>query len=243
MIVEYWVARGDEPPEPVAAAGVMASVLGLIQTHLVTERPGPLIELLGPLMGLVTSLYLDKGDVAREVQRGAQLAREIQAGEAPAWLQPPPSVIGQGAGAGTGRDAGAGVGEGKGVAVPARLANPGARRLRECLFYLVEQDPRGSGPSNSDVGRAIGVTHKSQISKLLSYLHEEGLVVKRCEGGPGAPNAWRLTPRGEEVARRLGRGMVYERAVGSWRIARIADCSLDKWGRVAVGVVIPVAIG
>jgi hypothetical protein len=28
MIVGYWVARGDEPPDPVVAAGVMASVLG-----------------------------------------------------------------------------------------------------------------------------------------------------------------------------------------------------------------------
>jgi len=85
MIVDYWAARGEQPPEPVAAAGVMASVLGLIQTHLVTERPEPLIELLGPLMGLVTSLYLDTEDVAREVQRGAQLAREIQAGADARW--------------------------------------------------------------------------------------------------------------------------------------------------------------
>jgi AcrR family transcriptional regulator len=209
MIVEYWAARGEEAPEPVAAAGVMASVIGLIQTHLVTERPEPLVELLGPLMGLVTSLYLDKEDVAREVQRGARLAQEIKKGEALAWLQPPP-VMGQVAGARqdteTGRDAALGSQEDEGVVIPARLANPGARRLRECLLYLAEQGERGIYPSNSEVGRAIGVTHKSQISRLLSYLDQQGLAVKRSEGGPGAPNAWRLTPRGEEVARRLGEG-------------------------------------
>ncbi len=79
-MIEHWATRGEQAPDPVAATGVMASVLGLIQTQLVTERPEPLIELLGPSMGFVTSLYLDKEDVKREVERGEALAREIRAG-------------------------------------------------------------------------------------------------------------------------------------------------------------------
>jgi len=191
MIVEHWAVRGEQPPDPVAATGVMASVLGLIHTHLVTEQPEPLIELLGPLMGLVTSLYLDKQDVAREVQRGAQLAREIQAGEDTRW-----TTAAQAAGAETRQDAD------PDTAIPATLANPGARRARECLLFLVERGRQGVNPSNREVAAAIGVTHQPQISRLLSYLAEENLVTKRSEG-TGKRNAWQLTPRGEEVARAL----------------------------------------
>jgi AcrR family transcriptional regulator len=186
MIIEHWATRGEQAPEPVAAAGVMASVLGLIQTHLVTEQPEPLIELLGPLMGLVTSLYLDTQDRAREVQRGAQLAREIQAGEDARWTLPA-------------QDAKK---EEQGPVIPATLANPSARRARECLLFLAEQDPRGVGPSNREIAAAIGVSHEPQISRVLSHLAEEKLVTKRSAGA-GKRNAWRLTPRGEEIVRAL----------------------------------------
>jgi len=192
MIVEHWALRGEEPPDPVAATGVMASVLGLIHTHLVTEQPEPLIELLGPLMGLVTSLYLDKEDVAREVQRGAQLAREIQAGADARWStaraaknedeQRPPTP-----------------------AIPATLANPNARRARECLLLLAAQDrqrDQDSGPSNREIATAIGIADQSRISRLLSYLATEDLVTKHSAGA-GKRNAWQLTPRGEQVARAL----------------------------------------
>jgi len=180
MIVEHWVARGDQAPDPVAATGVMASVLGLIHTHLVTEQPEPLIELLGPLMGLVTSLYLDKQDVAREVQRGVRVAREIQAGEV-SWALPPAAP------------------PQSEPTLPAILTNPTARRLRACVLYLAEQDPQGPGPSNREIGTAVGAVHKSQISKLLSQLQAEDLAVKGSVG-PGGPNEWRLTPRGENIA-------------------------------------------
>ena len=186
MIVEYWESREDESPDPMAAAGVMASVLGLIQTHLVTERPEPLIELLGPSMGLVMSLYVDTEDRAREVQRGARLAREIRAGSS-SWA--PPAPVEQPSAE-------------QDEPLPAKLANPSARRARECLLYIAGQGARGLSPSNSEIGEGIGVTDKSQVSRLLAYLAGEGLVVKRSEG-TGKRNASRLTPRGEETARAL----------------------------------------
>ena len=183
-MVEYWTARGEQTPEPVAAAGVMASLFGLIQTHLVTKRPEPLIELLGPMMGLVTALYLDAQDRAREVQRGAQLARNIQAGDS-SWSPPE-------------QDAGLSMNLNQGVALPAALANPNARRARECLLFLAGHPDS----SNREIAAGIGVTNQPQISRLLSYLAEEKLVVKRSEGA-GKRNKWRLTPPGEEVARAL----------------------------------------
>jgi AcrR family transcriptional regulator/DNA-binding transcriptional ArsR family regulator len=187
-IVEHWAARGEQPPDPVAATGVMASVLGLIHTHLVTEQPQPLIELLGPLMGLVTSLYLDKEDVAREVQRGAQLARKIQAGEDTRWTLPTQATKNE-------ED-----GRPPTPTIPATLANPNARRARECLLFLAEHPDC----SNREVAAGIGVSDQPQISRLLSSLAEEDLVTKRSAGA-GKRNAWRLTPRGEEVARALQR--------------------------------------
>jgi AcrR family transcriptional regulator len=195
IVLEYWAAQGEERPEPLAMAGVMAAVLGLVQTHLVTDKPEPLIELLGPLMGIVTSLRLEKQEVAGEVQRAAQVAREIQAGGS-RWLLPAPAAE-QDTEPGSAPD----------VTLFANLGDATARRLRECVLYLAEQDGRGgpdSGPSNREVGIGIHVVHQSQVSKLLTYLAQEGLVSRRSEG-KGKRNAWRLTPKGEEMARVLMR--------------------------------------
>ena len=203
LIVERWAALGDEPPEPVAAAAMMASVIGLIQTHLVTERPEPLIELLGPLMGLVASLHLeDAGERAREVGRGERLAREIRAGRAPEWILPPAPAVASASRSASEPSPNARAGDGPDVALPAKLANPSARRARECLLYLAGHPDA----SNGQIAAAIGIAHKSQISKLLSDLLAEGLAVKRSQG-VGAPNAWRLTPSGEEVARALAEAL------------------------------------
>jgi AcrR family transcriptional regulator len=43
---------------PVAAEGVMSSVLGIMHAHMVTGKPGPFIELLGLLLGLIMAPYL-----------------------------------------------------------------------------------------------------------------------------------------------------------------------------------------
>jgi AcrR family transcriptional regulator len=179
-IVGYCAARGEREPEPVAAAGVMASVLGLIQTHLVTEQPGPLVELLGPLMGLVTSLHLDTRERAREARRGARLARAIEQGRASTIQLPdanPPA----------------------GVAVPAVLRDPRAHRMRACLLYVVGQAGRGIGPSNQQIGEGIGVAHRAQLTQLLTRLAALGLLAKHA-GAPGHPNAWSATPAGEQAA-------------------------------------------
>lgn len=82
------------------------------------------------------------------------------------------------------------------AAPPAMLDAPGGRRARECMLFLAEH--RDS--SNREIAVGIGIVHPPQISRLLADLLEKGLVVKRSEGA-GKRNAWRLTPRGEEIAR------------------------------------------
>jgi AcrR family transcriptional regulator len=79
QVLSSWPAGDRWALPPLAAEGAMASVLGIIHSHIVTGWPTPLIELLGPLMGLVAAQYLPSRAVALEIRRGEELAREIQA--------------------------------------------------------------------------------------------------------------------------------------------------------------------
>jgi AcrR family transcriptional regulator len=201
MIVDYWSQSAAEPresPEPLAVAGVMASVLGLIHSHLVSRKPTSMIELLGPLMGLVTAPYLDRNDAAREIERGAQLARALLAGGPACETQ---RVRAPNTGPRVTQDALL-------LATPRGviLRIPTARRARECLILLAAHPEA----SNREIASAIGVRYQSQISKLLAYLADENLVAKRSEG-PGKRNAWHLTPYGERIARNIQRNKIRPR--------------------------------
>lgn len=56
------------------------------------------------------------------------------------------------------------------------------------------------GSSNKRVATAAGISDQGQISKLLARLERLGLVENAGPGSMrGEPNAWRLTPSGEEV--------------------------------------------
>jgi len=61
------------------------------------------------------------------------------------------------------------------------------------------------GASNRQIGKAAGIEDQGQISKLLKRLEKVGLIDNgETDAQPrGAPNAWRLTERGEQVARSL----------------------------------------
>ncbi len=165
---------------PLAAEGVLASVMEVVRARL--SRPGssPLIELLGPLVGLIVEHVEDRPTAVAEEGRARELARAIAAGEVD-WALPASSAP-------AATDA----------RLPRALGNPAARRLRECMLHLAAHP----GASNSDVGGALGIPHKSQVSKLLSQLLAQDLAA-RSTTGPSAPNEWRLTPRGDEVARAL----------------------------------------
>jgi hypothetical protein len=72
------------------------------------------------------------------------------------------------------------------------------------------------GGSNRLVSDAAGIRDQGQISKLLARLEGLGLL---CNGGgetQGIPNAWHLTPRGEEIAR-LTRGEGHSSSQGARR--------------------------
>jgi AcrR family transcriptional regulator len=167
-----------------AAEGAMSSVLGIMHAHIVTAKPGSFTELLGPLMGLIMAPYLGARGVEREIEHGDELARTILAGASRRAAQS------------QGQDTRYS-GE-QGAALPAMLGNPNNRRARECMLFLAEHPDS----SNREVAVGIEIAHQSHISRLLAYLLEESLATKRSEGR-GKRNAWRLTARGEEIARML----------------------------------------
>jgi AcrR family transcriptional regulator len=152
QVLSSWPAEHRWTLPALAAEGAMASVLGIVHSHILTGWPTPLIELLGPLMGVVAAHYLPSRAVAAEIQRGEQLAREIRASNGRTiWAR---------------------------VAIPAVLSNPNAHRARRCVLFLGEH-PQAS---NRQIASGIGVAHASQISKLLSCLLSEQLVARHSAG-------------------------------------------------------------
>jgi AcrR family transcriptional regulator len=152
QVVSSWPAGEVWTLPALAAEGAMASVLGIIHSHILSGWPTPLIELLGPLMGSVAAHYLPSRAVALEIERGQQLAREIHASNGRTIWTP--------------------------VAIPAVLSNPNSHRARRCLLFLAEH-PQAS---NREIATGIGVAHASQISHLLSCLLSEQLVARHSAG-------------------------------------------------------------
>lgn len=86
-------------------------------------------------------------------------------------------------------------------ATESRFEDPGVRltyRTARVLTAIAEFP----GASNREVAERAGIVDQGQISKLLGRLEAQGLIAKMGEvSSRGAPNAWRLTDRGERVER------------------------------------------
>jgi Mn-dependent DtxR family transcriptional regulator len=84
--------------------------------------------------------------------------------------------------------------------VPMRLTY----RTSRVLEGVAELAGRGSEPSNREVADFAGIHDPGQVSKLLRRLERLGLLSNSGLGhAKGEPNAWRLTPKGELVARSI----------------------------------------
>jgi AcrR family transcriptional regulator len=183
LLIVQRVEREVPGVSPLAAEGVMSSVLGIMHAHIVVEKPSLFIELLGPLVGLIMAPYLGARAVQREIERGDELAQAI--------LNEDPSLAEahqQHAELATAPD----------QAFATNLGSATALHLRKCLLFLATHPDA----SNREVSAGVGLVHQSQVSRLLSYLLLNGLATKRSEG-KGKRNAWRLTPSGEAIARTM----------------------------------------
>jgi AcrR family transcriptional regulator len=177
-ILREWSTAPESPGVTVAAEGAMAAVLGVLNTRLLQGPDAPLLEALGPLMGLVAASFVSADVRAREIRRGEELACAILDGStAPPDLSWLPGAQSQA------------------LSPPAPAI---ADRITLCLMAVAEIP----GSSNGEIAARIGVAHGSQISRLLSTLASRDLVASRSRR-PGSRNEWHLTPQGEQAAETL----------------------------------------
>jgi AcrR family transcriptional regulator/DNA-binding MarR family transcriptional regulator len=164
-------ARGERC-SPLTAEGLVGATFTILYTRVQCRERKPLTDLLGELMAMIVLPYLGPG-----------AARTEQTRAAPA---PSPAAVSRGsAPIASSADCLQGV--------PMRLTYRTARVL-ECIAER-------PGASNRAVADYAGIADQGQISKLLRRLERLDLTVNTGAGrAAGEPNAWRLTPLGQEVA-------------------------------------------
>jgi AcrR family transcriptional regulator len=198
-------ARPGARPTRLTAEGVVGAVLGVLHARL--AKAEGMAGLLGPLMGMIVLPYQGKAAATRETSRPGPRRREparksgdplreldmrltyrtVRVLLAIAELGDYGSMDGLGA---SGPMGDRGSGSGRGATGPMGDRGSG--------------DGQGAKPSNREVAAASGVSDQGQISKLLARLEHVGLI--RNDGaGPssGEPNAWSLTPKGQEIEHML----------------------------------------
>ncbi len=169
-------ARPGRELPPITGEGVTGAVLGVIHTRLQSARPGPMIDQLNPLMGMIVLAYLGPAAAQRELALPLPLAPEVSDGAQRAH-----------------GEAGAGAGAGAALAaLPMRITH----RTLLVLSAIAERP----GASNRGVAERAEVGDQGQMSKLLSRLQSLGLIENSGGEQPnGEPNQWHLTPRGQQV--------------------------------------------
>jgi AcrR family transcriptional regulator len=165
---------------PLTAEGLVGAAFGIVYARLLKGQRRPLIELLGELMGMVVLPYLGPAAARREQALSAPVAVTPRTARRPAW---PARAVSDPL-----------------ESVPMRLTY----RTSRVLDGVAELAGRGSDPSNREVGDFAGIQDAGQVSKLLRRLERLGLLANSGLGhAKGEPNAWRLTAKGEQVARSI----------------------------------------
>jgi AcrR family transcriptional regulator/DNA-binding MarR family transcriptional regulator len=155
------------------AEGVIGGVFSVIYARVLERSSEPLVELLNELMAMIVLPYEGQAAARRELAR--PVPRVSKRGE-----------VRQG-----------GFAEVAGEGDPLEGL---AMRLTYRTLRVLEVTASRPGGSNREIADGAGISDQGQISKLLGRLERLGLLSNTGEGQPtGSPNAWRLTPRGEEV--------------------------------------------
>jgi AcrR family transcriptional regulator len=157
---------------PVTAEGVVGAAFGVIYARLLEGDPQPLIGLLNQLMAVLVLPYRGHAASARE------LSRPIP--EPAAALSPRPHL------------------DASFTATGVALAGIDFRlpvRTHKVLSAVAEYP----GTSNRRISDLADVRDQGQISRLLARLERLGLLENTGGATAGVPNAWRLTPSGEEI--------------------------------------------
>ena len=169
-------------PPALTAEAIVGGLLSVLHGRLAggsdsetrtTDRRGhaeesSLLELSGPLMGMIVLPYLGPVAARKEIERPTPMP----SGAGPVMRADPLQDL------------------------PMRLTY----RTMRVLAAVAELSVEGGPPSNRAVGEHAGIGDQGQASKLLARLHKLGLIENQG-GDParGEPNAWMLTPTGEQV--------------------------------------------
>jgi AcrR family transcriptional regulator len=167
QVLERWPPPPGAASHPLAATGVIESVLAIAQTRAISAPGEPMVELLGPLVGVAVAPYLDEGRVEVEIERAAALAGRLA-------MAAPGGPASQPAGE-----------------VPTFLSDPRSHRARQVVSYVASNP----GVSNREIADAVGIAGHTQVSALLSRLARHGLL-RKDPARPGYPNSWFLTVDG-----------------------------------------------
>ena len=155
------------------AEGLVGAAFAIVYARLLKGEHPPLSGLVGELMAMIVLPYLGPAAARREL---ARVAPAVDRG----------AVYGSADAARLGGDPLDGV--------QMRLTYRTARVIEGIVAY--------PGASNRMVADYAGVSDPGQISKLLARLERVGLLLNTGGGhAKGEPNAWLLTPRGEQLAR------------------------------------------
>lgn len=158
------------------AEGVVGAVFTIIYARLLRREAKPLTSLLGELARMIVLPYSGAGAARRELERPVPaLLSETshEPREAPRSTGDPLE------------------------GVPMRLTYRTTRVLEGVGAH--------PGASNRQVAENAGIGDQGQVSKLLRRLQRLGLLTNQGEGAhaKGEPNAWMLTPRGEQFTQSI----------------------------------------
>lgn len=179
------LGTGERVPSPIVAEGVVGAVLAVLYARVLACEPVTVSnhrpsEVGAPLIELHGELI---SMIVLPYLGAAAAGRELARAAPP----PPPSF----------------------AEMPGPIAVPASEHAGARLTYRTVQVLRAIAElpagSNREVAERAGVVDQGQISKILTRLEYQGLVVNRGGSGParGAPNSWWLTERGEELERDL----------------------------------------
>jgi AcrR family transcriptional regulator len=193
-------SSSEDASPSIAAEGVVGAVLSVVHARMLARgraharvakasgangssrsarEPAPLIELLNPLMSVIVLPYLGQAAARRELHH-------------PISSAPFP----RGA-----------LGSTRGTSKSPTPANPLAglnMRITYRTLQVLATIANSPGASNRQIADGAGVHDQGQISKLLTRLERLDLIHNTGQGQPqGAPNAWTLTPQGQQVEQAL----------------------------------------
>jgi AcrR family transcriptional regulator/DNA-binding MarR family transcriptional regulator len=181
------VSNGRVPP-PVVAEGVVGAVLAVLYTRMLARGAGAGESSAGEPGGQSPPLIELHGELMSLIvlpYLGGKVAgNELQKSAPPARAQER-SIAPE-------------------LASRSQNERPGARLTYRTVRVLMTIADLPGG-SNREVAERAGIVDQGQISKLLTRLEYQGLIVNRDSDSTarGTPNSWWLTERGEMLEREL----------------------------------------